>query len=475
MMVNSVQFFIPAVYEMAEFRSQKVSIIGLGREGMALARFLAQRGITVTVSDLKKREELAERIGGLSEFLIRFNLEGHPQSLLDADIIYVSPGVPQDIPLLVEARKRGIPISSETRLFFNLCPAPIIGITGSSGKGTTTSLVAQILQRAGRKTYMGGNIGFPLIEKVEEIEPEAIVVAELSSFQLEALERSPHIASILNIRPNHLDRHKSMEAYIAAKLNILRYQTVGDWAILNKDDSITSQFIERCKGGVLLFSRKEEVEGAFIRGEKVFIRWGGGEEEVCHKKDVQLFGEHNLENILAACAISAAAGVPPEAMAIVCTTFKGLEHRLEFVRELKGVFYYNDSLGTSPDRTIAALEAIDKPIVLLGGGRNKGFALEGLVNLIVQKVRYLVLFGEQATLLEEAVRKAQSKSGTTGVPVIGRAGDDLEKAVRLAFEASQPGDVILFSPAGSSYDMYRDFAERGEHFKDLVRNLGEDG
>ncbi len=461
---------MPVVYEMVE----KVSIIGLGREGMALARFLAQRGATVTVSDLKTREELAERIEGLSEFPIRYKLGGHPQGLLDADVIYVSPGVPQDTPLLVEARKRGIPISSETRLFFSLCPAPIIGITGSSGKGTTATLVAQILQAAGRKTYLGENIGLPLIEKVEEIDPGAVVVAELSSFQLEVLDRSPHIASILNIRPNHLDRHKSMEAYTAAKLNILRYQAADDWAILNKDDPITSQFIDRCKGGVLLFSREEEVEGAFIRNDKVFIRWGGGEEEVCHKKDVQLFGEHNLENILAACAISAAAGAPPEAMTSACTTFKGLEHRLEFVRELNGVFYYNDSLATSPDRTIAALEAFDKPIVLLGGGRNKGLSLEGLASLIVQKVRYLVLFGEQATLLEEAVRKAQSRNGTMAIPVIKHAEDDLEKAVRLAAEASRPGDVVLFSPAGTSYDMYRDFAERGKHFKDLVRKLRED-
>ncbi|MFQ5885705.1 MAG: UDP-N-acetylmuramoyl-L-alanine--D-glutamate ligase [Anaerolineae bacterium] len=451
--------------------SKKVSVIGLGREGMALARFLAQRGATVTVSDIKTRKELAERIEGLSEFPIRFKLGSHPQSLLDADVIYVSPGVPQDIPLLVEARKRGIPISSETRLFFSLCPAPVIGITGSSGKGTTATLVAQILQAAGRQTYVGENIGFPLIKKVEEIDPEAIVVAELSSFQLEVLDRSPHIASILNIRPNHLDRHKSMEAYTAAKLNILRYQTADDWAILNKDDPLTSQFIDRCKGGVLLFSRKEVVEGAFIRGDKVFIHWGGGEEEVCHKKDVQLFGEHNLENILAACAISAAAGAPPEAMTSACTTFKGLEHRLEFLRELNGVFYYNDSLATSPDRTVAALEAFDKPIVLLGGGRNKGLPLKGLADLIVQKVRYLVLFGEQAILLEEAVRKAQSRKGTMGVPIIKRAGDDLEKAVRLAAEASRPGDVVLFSPAGTSYDMYCDFAERGEHFKDLVGKL----
>ena len=466
-MINVVPLFIPVVYEMAN----KVSIIGLGREGMALARFFAQRGATVTVSDLKTREELAERIEGLSEFLIRFKLGGHPQSLLDADVIYVSPGVPQDIPLLVEARKRGIPISSETRLFFSLCPAPIIGVTGSSGKGTTATLVAQILQAMGRKTYVGENIGFPLIEKVEEIAPEAIVVAELSSFQLEVLDRSPHIASILNIRPNHLDRHKSMEAYTAAKFNILRYQTAGDWAILNKDDPITSQFIDRCKGGVLLFSRKEEVEGAFIRKEKVFIHWDGDEEEVCHKKDVQLLGEHNLENILAACAISAAAGVPPEAMASACATFKGLEHRLELVRELNGTFYYNDSLATSPDRTIAALETFDKPIVLLGGGRNKGLPLEGVADLIVQKVRYLVLFGEQAALLEEAVRKAQSRSGTMGVPVIKHAGDDLEKAVRVAAEATRPGDVVLFSPAGTSFDLYSDFAERGEHFKDLVGKL----
>ncbi len=454
--------------------SKKVSIIGLGREGIALARFLAQRGATVTVSDLKAREELAERIEGLSEFPIRFKLGGHPQSLLDADVIYVSPGVPQDIPLLVEAHKRGIPISSETRLFFSLCPAPIIGITGSSGKGTTATLVAQILQTAGRKTYLGENIGYPLIERVEEIGPEAIVVAELSSFQLEVLEQSPHIASILNIRPNHLDRHKSMEAYTAAKLNILRYQTAGDWAILNKDDPLTSQFIARCKDGVLLFSRKEEVEGAFIRREKVFIRWGSGEEEVCPKKDLQLFGEHNLENILAACAISAAAGAPAEAMASASTTFKGLEHRLEFVRELKGVFYYNDSLATSPERAIAALRSFDQPIVLLAGGQGKDLPFEELAALIAQKVRYLILFGEEARAIEEAVREAQKRASMAETPIIKDVGD-LEEAVNLAAQVGQRGDVVLLSPACTSFDMYRNFAERGEHFKDLIRKLRKNG
>jgi len=472
-MVKSVPLFMPMVYEMR--KSEKVSIIGLGREGMALARFLAQRGATVTVSDLKTREELAERIEGLSESLIRFKLGGHPQSLLDADVIYVSPGVPQDIPLLVEARKRGIPISSETRLFFSLCPALIIGVTGSSGKTTTVTLVGQILERAGRETWVGGNIGSPLIESVEEIGPEAMVVTELSSFQLENLDRSPYIASILNIRPNHLDRHKSMEAYRAAKLNILRHQGKKDYAILNRDDPATHALLPECQGRTLLFSRLEEVEGgAFIREGRIMVRWAGREEAVCERSDIRLLGDHNLENVLAACAISGAAGAPTEAMAGVCTTFAGVEHRLELVRKVAGVSYYNDSIATSPERAIAALRSFDQPIVLLAGGRGKGLPSEELARLIVQKVRYLILFGEEAPAIEEAVRKAGKRAGMAKTPTIKDVGD-LEEAVKLAAQVGQPGDVVLLSPACTSFDLYGDFAERGKHFKDLVRKLRENG
>ncbi|MGB5931576.1 MAG: UDP-N-acetylmuramoyl-L-alanine--D-glutamate ligase [Anaerolineae bacterium] len=450
--------------------SRKVFIIGLGREGMALARFLAQRGAAVTVSDLKTREELAERIEGLSGFLIRFELGGHPQSLLDADVIYVSPGVPQDIPLLVEARKRGISISSETRLFFSLCPAPIIGITGSSGKTTTATLVGQIVERAGRHTWVGGNIGSPLIEFVEEIRPEAIVVTELSSFQLENLDRSPHIACVLNITPNHLDRHKTMEAYRAAKLNILRYQGRNDYAILNRDDPATHALLPECQGRTLLFSRLEEVEeGAFIREGRIIVRWAG-EKKVCERGDIRLLGDHNLENVLAACAISAAAGAPTEAMAEVCTTFAGVEHRLELVREVAGVSYYNDSIATSPGRAIAALRSFDQPIVLLAGGRGKGLPFKELAELIVQKVRYLILFGEEARAIEEAVREAGKRAGVAETPLIKDLGD-LEEAVNLAAQAGQPGDVVLLSPACTSFDLYDDFAKRGEHFKDLVGKL----
>lgn len=472
-MVKLAPLFIPVVCEMGE--SKKVSIIGLGREGMALARFLAQRGATVTVSDLKTREELAERIEGLSEFPIRFKLGEHPQSILDADVIYVSPGVPQDIPLLVEARKRGIRISSETRLFFSLCPAPIIGITGSSGKTTTVTLVGQILERAGRQTWVGGNIGSPLIESVEEIGPEAIVVTELSSFQLENLDRSPHIACVLNITPNHLDRHQTMEAYGAAKLNILRYQGKKDYAILNRDDPATHALLPECQGRTLLFSRLEEVEeGAFLREDRIIVRWAGREEEVCARGDIRLLGDHNLENVLAACAISAAAEAPTEAMAEVCTTFAGVEHRLELVREMAGVSYYNDSIATSPERAIAALRSFDRPIVLLAGGRGKGLPFEEWAGLIVQKVRYLILFGEEAPAVEEAVREAGKRAGVAETPIIKDVGD-LEEAVNLAAQVAQRGDVVLLSPACTSFDLYGDFAERGEHFKDLVRKLGENG
>jgi UDP-N-acetylmuramoylalanine--D-glutamate ligase len=452
------------------YEEQRVTIIGLGREGTALAKFLSRQGARVTVTDIKGEEALRDQMDELAGLPIHYLLGGHPEESLEADIVFVSPGVPQEIPILVEARRRDVPMSSETRLFFSLCRAPIIGVTGSSGKTTTTSLVGEIMQAEGYRTFVGGNIGSPLIPFVEQIGPQDKVVMELSSFQLEVLDQSPNIAAILNLSPNHLDRHQSMDDYVAAKTNILRFQGRNDYAVLNADQQLTHELTRDCQGQILLFSREREVnEGAFLKQKEVTVRLEGKDRKVCHVSEIQLLGAHNLENVLAACAIATAAGAQVEAMTSAVTSFSGVEHRLELVEEIEGVRYYNDSIATSPDRAMAALNSFVEPIILLAGGREKHLPLEGLAKLILRRVKSLVLFGEAAPLLEQAVIKAQREESGHEVPIY--LSSNLIEAVQIAFRISQTGDIVLLSPACTSFDMYRDFAERGDHFKALVRGL----
>ncbi len=451
----------------------RCSIIGLAREGTALAGFLAERGAIVTISDLKSEEELQENIAQLKGLPIRFVLGGHPGEILNqTDVLFLSPGVPLKAPIVAEAKRRGIPISSETKLFTELCPAPIIGITGSSGKTTTVSLVGQMLKASGFRTWVGGNIGQPLIGHLEEIEATDKVVMELSSFQLEIMEWSPSIAAILNITPNHLDRHPSMEAYTEAKLNILRFQRPGDVAVLGyelQSSNLKSQ-ISNLKSQILSFSLREEVEqGTFLRDGEIILRLGGAAQRICSVDEIRLLGRHNLENVLAACAIAAVAGASRQAMADVATTFEGVEHRLELVREKDGVRYYNDSIATSPERTVAALRAFDQPIVLLAGGRDKHLPWDEMARLTLEKVKHLVLFGEAAPIIERAVQGARSKMQVAGCKMHECA--TLEEAVEVAAREAEPGDVVLLSPGGTSFDAFSDFAERGERFRELVRDL----
>ena len=451
-----------------DFEGKRATIIGLAREGTALARFLAERGAIVTVSDLKSEEELQENIAKLRGLPIRFALGGHPEEILDqADVLFLSPGVPRDAPIVVAAQERGIPISSETNLFTELCPALIIGITGSSGKTTTVSLVGRMLKASGFRTWVGGNIGQPLIGHLEEIEPTDKVVMELSSFQLEIMEWSPPIAAILNITPNHLDRHPSMEAYTEAKLNIVRFQQPGDVAVLSSKLKVQSS---KLKARVVNFSLNKEVEqGAFLRDGEIILRLGDTEQRICSADEIKLLGRHNLENVLAACAIAGVAGASRQAMADVATTFEGVEHRLELVREVGGVRYYNDSIATSPERTVAALRSFDQPIVLLAGGRDKHLPWDEMARLTLQKARRLILFGEAAPIIEQAVR------GSGFGPWVSRdfvhRCQTLEEAVEVAAREARPGDVVLLAPGGTSFDAFRDFAERGERFRELVKAL----
>jgi len=464
-----------------------VTIFGLAREGTALARFLAERGARVTVTDIKPAEALAERIAQLEGLPVHFVLGGHPLEVLEADAAFVSPGVPKGIPILMEAQRRGLLLTSEPRLFAALCPASIIGVTGSSGKSTTVALVGEMLRAGGKRTWVGGNIGEPLISAVEEINPPDKVVVELSSFQLEyfapqpeahppegwellARGYSPHISALLNVTPNHLDRYPSMAAYIEAKSHIYRYQQPGDVTVLGWDDPITRSLAPEIKAQVLLFSLEQEVEqGAFLRDGWVVLRLAGREMRICPVGDIQLRGRHNVANVLAACAIAGVAGAMPEAMRQAIRTFRGMPHRLELVRELRGVRYYNDSIATSPERACAALRSFEEPIVLLTGGRDKHLPWDEFAELALRRAKHVICFGEAAERIMRELQVASCKLQLTTFNA--QLVTTLEEAVAVASSVAQPGDVVLLSPGCTSFDSFRDFEERGERFRALVQSL----
>jgi UDP-N-acetylmuramoylalanine--D-glutamate ligase len=461
-----------------ELAGKHVVILGLARQGIALARFLAQAGAHVTVSDIRDEAALAEALAGLEGLPIRYVLGEHPLSLLDeVDLLCLSAGVPVDIPIVVEAQRRDIPLSNDAQLFLERCPAPIIGITGSAGKTTTTALVGEMCRAAGvgcgasARAWVGGNIGNPLVTDLDEIKPDDWVVMELSSFQLEVMTVSPHVAAVLNITPNHLDRHKTMEAYIIAKRNIVAHQKAEDFALLGYDDANARALALDTAAHLLWFSGGAEVEeGAFRTNSELTLRKGGVDRVICYASEVQLRGRHNLLNVLAASALAGLAGVPVEAMRQVATTFAGVEHRLELVRELNGVHWYDDSIATAPERSLAALRSFEEPIVLLAGGRDKKLPWGEFASEAVQRVRRLITFGEAGPMIARVVEKSQANGAEGKLEGITRVGT-LEEAVEAAVRLARSGDVVLLSPGGTSFDAFRDFAERGDRFKDLVRQL----
>jgi UDP-N-acetylmuramoylalanine--D-glutamate ligase len=452
---------------------KRAVILGLARQGTALVRFLTKVGADVTVSDLRDKTALADQMAELADLPVRYVLGEHPLGLLDdADLLYLSGGVPVDIPIVVKAQRRSIPVSNDAQLFMERCPAPVIGITGSAGKTTTTALVAEMCRAAELRTWVGGNIGNPLITDLDQIKPDDWVVMELSSFQLEVMTISPHVAAILNITPNHLDRHKTMESYIAAKRNILAYQKPEDFALLGYDDANARSLAIETAVQLLWFSGGAEVEvGAFRTNGELTLRMGSSDHVICLASEVKLRGRHNLLNILAASVLARVAGAPVEAIQQVAKTFTGVEHRLEWVRELDGVHWYDDSIATAPERSLAALRSFDEPIVLLAGGRDKALPWEKFADEAVQRVRQLVTFGEAGPMIAQMVkREAERKNWKVGLEGIAQA-ETLEEAVETASRVARSGEVVLLSPGGTSFDAFRDFAERGDRFKELVRQL----
>ncbi len=456
---------------MNEWLGKRVLILGLARQGTALARYLAGQGARVTVSDLRSREALAEPLQALAGLTIEYVLGEHPHTLLDGcDLLCLSGGVDVNAPLPTEARRRGIALSNDAEILLTRCPSPhTLGITGSAGKTTTTTLVGAMLreQFGERAVWVGGNIGNPLIGELERIGRDDRVVLELSSFQLEVMTTGTAIAAVLNVTPNHLDRHGTLAAYAAAKRRVLENQTgAGSLAVLGRDDPGARAFAAAAKGDVAWFSAVEPVtQGAYQVGDALVWRWQGREHTVARTGELKLRGAHNVLNVLAACAISGAAGAEPPAMRGVATTFTGVAHRLQLVREHDGVRWVNDSIATAPERAMAGIRAFDEPIILLAGGRDKKLPWEGWAALVNKRVKHVVLFGEAGDLIASALQGA-------GVPAARYSQvAGLQAAVGRAAEIARDGDVVLLSPGGTGFDEFRDFEERGVKFARWVAEI----
>ncbi|MCY3780167.1 MAG: UDP-N-acetylmuramoyl-L-alanine--D-glutamate ligase [Chloroflexi bacterium] len=464
-----------------QLTGKRVVVFGFGRQGAALARWLPTVGAEVVVTDSRSVKQLNLRRRDYPG--VRFYLGGHPEDvLIGARCICVSGGVPLDLPILSLARERGIPFTNDAQLFLERCPAPVIGITGSAGKTTTTALVAKIVANSGYKVWVGGNIGNPLIEDLPRIKADHIVVMELSSFQLELMTQSPRVAALLNLTPNHLDRHGTFENYAKAKANIFRFQRHSDMAVLGWDSPGSRVFESAVAGELLAFSLYDMVpDGAFVLGSRLLVAgsasFDANPHVVCEREDIGLRGDHNTLNVLAACAITGGMGlaidrpgVMPEVMRASIREFEPVEHRLEQVRTLDGVTWVNDSIATAPERLLAALSSYDEPLVLLIGGADKDLPWEAAIQFALRKAKHIILFGEDG---EKQVATKVAK-----LLDMLRVGDDqfsrapnLEEAVTRAAEVAEAGDVVLLSPGGTSYDAYADFAARGLHFRQLVTEL----
>ncbi len=442
---------------------KKTAVCGVGVSNLPLIRLLRGAGCELEARDRKPASELSCRaeLEALGVPLIcgEDYLDG-----INADIVYRSPGIHPDTPGLREAVKNGARLTSEMEAFFEVCPCHIIAVTGSDGKTTTSTLIAKILEADGKTVRLGGNIGTPLLDRVPEMNPDDFAVVELSSFQLMTMRRSAPVAVVTNVAPNHLDIHASMDEYVDAKRNVFRWQETNGRVVLNLDNDITRTYSGEARGEVLFFSRREQPEnGAYFDGETVFAVRQGRSEPVMRASDIRIPGLHNVENYMAAlCALDGT--VSYDAVRRVATEFGGVEHRIEFVRELDGVKYYNDSIASSPTRTIAGLRSFSEKVVLIAGGYDKHIPFEPLALELGAHVKALVLFGATAGLIRAA---AESQPDC---PPLCEA-HTLDEAVSLARTAAGEHGVVLFSPACASFDMFKNFAERGNAFKQVVLAL----
>lgn len=454
-----------------------VVVIGAARQGLALTRYLVNKGAWVTLTDNRPAEQLGTAIEALSDIQVNWALDGHPMELLDgADLLCLSGGIPLTLPLVLQARSRKILLSNDSQIFMESCPCKVIGITGSAGKTTTTALVGEmakaffLIKETGRTAWIGGNIGNSLINQVDQMHEDDLVILELSSFQLELMKKSPHVAAVLNISPNHLDRHGTMEAYRQAKLNILLHQHEDDVAILNRDDTGSWDLLDNVRSSLISFGIKAptpKMNGTFVKNDHIYLQVTGDQLKLLPTDWIQLRGEHNLYNVLAACAIAAGASIALPAIQTAIEEFSGVPHRLELVRTYKDADWYNDSIATAPERSMAAIRSFDRPIVLLLGGRDKDLPWEDLMDLVKARVDHLIVFGEAAGKIMDTLGSVEAGQKPLSVTHCSK----LYEAVSAAAQLAKPGDVVLLSPGGTSFDEFKDFEERGEMYQKWVKEL----
>ena len=456
--MNTQQFF-------RYLKGRTVAFCGVGRTHMPLIKLFQEKGAVVTVRDQRPLEKLGENGEILRSLGVELRLGEDYLQDLNEDIIFRTPGMRYHLPQLEEARVRGCAVTSELELFFRLCPCKIYGVTGSDGKTTTTSIIAEFLKAQGKTVHLGGNIGKPLLPEIESIAPEDVAVVELSSFQLISMRESPDVAVVTNLSPNHLDVHKDMQEYIDAKKNILLHQGALSRTVLNAGNEITAAFAPEVRGDCWMFRRGAPVErGVWCDGESIYVHG----EKLLEVSQIKIPGWHNVENYMA--AIAAVWGdVEPQTIRHVAETFAGVEHRAEFVRELGGVKYYNDSIATSPTRVISGmLSLFPQKILMIAGGYDKHIPFEPLGPAVCEKVKTLILLGSTAQKIQDAVMAAPQYR--EGCPEILRV-ETMEEAVAAAAAHAQPGDIVSLSPACAAFDLYPNFEVRGRHFKEIVNKL----
>lgn len=452
-----------------QISGKKIAMCGIGVSNTPLIYKFLSMGARVFACDRRTREQIGALADELEKCGAELKLGADYLDNLEVDMIFRTPGMHFNLPELEKARDNGIAVTSEMEVFFDLCPATIFAVTGSDGKTTTTTLIAEMLKAEGKKVYVGGNIGTPLLPEIEKITADDFVVVELSSFQLISMRKGPDVAVVTNVAPNHLDVHKDMDEYVGAKKNILLHQNAFSRSVLNIDNDITNSFSGDVRGQKMFFSMKKPVKNGAWLGQDGYLNlsYRGLSVPLMHKDDITILGDHNVENYLA--AISAVWGyVGADSIVKVAHDFTGVEHRIEFVREVEGVRYYNDSIASSPTRTIAGLKAFNQKVILLAGGYDKHIPFEPMAPYITEKVKLLLLTGPTANEIERVVKEdANYKQGNPQIIKV----NNLEEAVKVAHEMAVPGDIVALSPACASFDAYPNFVARGKHFKELVNNI----
>lgn len=450
-----------------EFNGKRVIVVGLAKSGVSAIKVLHELGAVVTVTDIKTEGQLMEIIEEIRPFVTQMVLGKHPENLGTYEIAVMSPGVPLDLPFVEAMRQANIQIIGEIELAYILCKGKFVGITGTNGKTTTTALTGEIFEHSDTPYFVVGNIGLPAVSKALECNENTVMVTEISSFQLETVHAfRAKVAAVLNLTPDHLNRHKTMENYIDGKARIFENQSKEDHLVLNYDDELTRNLKSRAKGTVHMFSRISTLgQSAFIKEGRLYLNCFGVEEPLCLVSDMHIFGRHNEENALAAALIARLAGVSTQAIVQGLKSFKGVAHRIEFISEIEGRKFYNDSKGTNPDSTVCAIEAMVSPTHLIAGGYNKDSDFTPIFKVFGNKVKTLILMGATKDKLAEVAKAFNFDEVVFAT--------NMEEAVQLAFESSNSGEAILLSPACASWDMYDNFEQRGDHFRACVNRLAD--